>query len=1065
MAIDEDGVPYLMGTTAYAVSELPTHEGTYDNQTHNSTTAYIMKFDYTNLTPIYATYLGGANAENPTSMEMGDDGSIYITGTTGSPDFPTTHGCFNSIHDAMYTIFVSKFDPTLSSLKFSTFIHDVGFGQYTINIRLAVDPDGNAIISGSTINDTFPVTDGSQDSSFGGSEDIYLSKLNQNGTDLLFSTYLGGNEYKWERTNSIAIDDRGYIFIAGETNSEDFPVTTGCFQDRFGGGGGIHNMGDCFISIFTPDGTLEYSTYVGGAGEEFTSKIVLDSDGNAVVAGYFRTTPQNFPLIPGGYSMSGGEDAIALFKLLTSATPQMYIDSVTPDPALDTDAIRLKGHAISDSPVDRYVWTVDGEEVYNGTKMNIVISPQDSGTHTIGFRGLNLAGYWSKEITDELIVHTRPASIIDSIIPNPTLDTDPVNLSGHGTDDGAIVEYSWRVGDIFHNSTEPGIIVSPSHFPSIPPSLPTASLPIGFRVRDNYGVWSNETKVDLLVVSRPEAVIIPANRTLYAADELVPLTGSWSDARTITQFQWTSSLEGLVSNGIEPTVDVTGLTSGTHSISLRILDEWGFWSNESSFQLKITERPIATINSLTPNPALDIDIIEFMGSASDDDTITTYRWTSSIDGVLWEGSDPYFTTIGLSIGTHTISFTTRDEHGFWSHQVTSQIVVIGQPISIIDSLTPNPLASDESLLLTGNGTDDGSITQYFWTSDLDGDLITTADVAVSLSGLSVGIHTISLRTRDDLGFWSNRTSILLTVHERPVATISNISPSPTIVGTLITFQGQGTDDGMITAYFWSSDKDGELSPLPEFTTSSLSRGVHTISLSVQDDLGCWSQPATQVIVIMSRPISVITNISHEAALIDEEITFSGYAIDDGPIEEVMWRSSIDDTIGDARIITTTDLSPGQHQITFRAKDEHGLWSDEAIRYLTIHARPTASIVSVEPSSPTSGDFLILTGKGTDDGEISRYQWFSTLDGELFNGTWEGARISPLSQGTHTLSLRVQDEHGVWSEESHIEIMVNKPESNENDGSLTMIIAAAFVLTGLGGILMIVLRMPGSKFEK
>lgn len=1066
MVLTGDGIPYLMGTNSGAAADLPTTPGCYDNETDSSPTAYILKFNYHNRTTIYATYLGGSSQDSPSSMSMDRDGNIYLTGTTGSPDFPTTPGCFNGNHSSDETIFISKLDPTLCTLMYSTFIDDVGFGMYTRTIRLTIDRDGHAIISGSTLSDSFFVTEGCADDTYGGSEDIYLTKVNHNGTGVVFSTYLSGNDTKWERTRGIAIDERGYIIIAGETNSEEFPVTPGCYQGMFGGGGGIHGMGDCFLAVFTPNGFLEYSTYVGGSGEEFTSGIDIDSDGNAVVAAYFRTSPQNFPLIPGGYSMNGGTGATALFKLLTSPRALAFIDSVTPNPALNTDAIQLIGHTTSDSPVIRYVWTVDGEEVHNGTGWKVVIPRRDPGIHTIGFRVLNEAGYWSKEANTEIIVHTRPAAIIDFLAPNPTLDTLPVNLSGYGSDDGEIIEYSWRVGLDYHNGTDPWFILPCSQFPMIPPQLPAISIPIGFRVRDDHGIWSSEIRADLLVVSRPKAIIDPPDRTIFAPDEPIPITGSCSDDRTISRFEWTSSLDGLLSMGTEPAITINGLSTGEHVISLRVQDQWGFLSNSTLFHLKITDRPIAHITTVTPNPALISDVIEFTGTGTDDNMVTNYSWTSSLDGMLQEGSNPFFSGVGLSLGTHIITFRVQDNDGFWSDSDSCQLTITEQPVAIIDTFSQDVLAHDEYLHLMGNGTDDRSIVLYAWSSSRDGDLDQSLDPNLSLTGLSVGDHTIALRVCDDHGFWSDPVSVTLTIHRRPIALPPTIGPSPTILGQSVTFQGTGADDGELIGYRWTSDIDGVIGEKPEFSLTNLSKGIHTISFRVMDNHECWSHEVITKLIIMSRPVSIITNVSHEVALAGETIFFRGYASDDGTIQEYCWRSSIDGVFGNGKSCHHSALSPGVHEISYRARDEQGLWSDPVFRQVIVHEPPTARILSIGPGRPTTGDVLILAGGGRDDGTITCYVWRSSVDGELYNGTWEEVRSAPLSFGEHTITLRVQDDHGIWSEEVSVFLEITgEVEKDEGSGIFAQFLAVIVVLGVLVGFLAMVTILLRSKSGK
>jgi hypothetical protein len=1006
---------------------------------------------------------GGNMMETLNDICRDDEGNIYLTGYTTSVDYPTTDGCFqpvkkggDQIQGQANEAYVTKVSRDLSTIIYSTFlggnVSDAGYG-------IEVDLTGCAVVTGCTSSDNFPTTPGCYNDTYGNVGDAFISKLNHNGTALVYSTYISSPDAENDMGIAIAIDSRGNACIQGQTYSHNFPTTSGCFQPAFPGGG-RHDLASCFVLIMDPNGSLLYSTYASGGGEDFAEGIAVDGQDSIVVIGSIRLEPTFIPTLPGCYDMMGhmNDGFILTFNPTLYPLPEITLDPLTPH--LDTDHIRLTGSVQSDSSVLQYIWTVDDVEVWNGTDPECILSHLPPGIHTIRFGAINMAGFWKETDEQELIIHSRPTALI--LPPSATTyrDTDSIALSGAGFDDGTIEFYSWRIGSSYVNTSDPSLILSPlsAH------SLPSGQHSIGFRVRDNFGIWSNETTIDLTIVTWPQAVILPFPQEIYATDESIPFRCESSDGRAITQIEWSSSIDGPLFTGAMTTINLTGLTRGQHIIELRIRDEWGFWSNASEAILIITWRPSALIKSVTPDPALTTSLVEFLGTGIDDTTVTTYHWESDIQGVLTQSPEADLTFTGLDPGTHSITLTVQDDHGYWSDPDTIKLVVTERPVAFIDSLTPDPKVTDEPLELSAHGSDDGTIIGYSWSSSIDGDLGTVSEPSVSFFNLSVGNHTISLVVCDDLGFWSEPVTTPLTVHERPEAEIYSVSPSATLVGSPITFHGQGSDDGSVTDFLWSSDRDGVLNTQAEFTASSLSRGDHTIAFMVRDDLGVWSEPVTRVLVVMSRPISVITNISHSSALLGKRVSFSGYGIDDGSITEVRWISSIAGSIGSERMFTTSSLPTGHHLITFQAKDEHGLWSEGDVRPLIIHTRPTAEIVTVLPLVPTTERVLTCVGRGFDDGEILRYQWNSSIDGELFNGSWEKAQISPLSSGTHTISLRVQDEFGIWSDEVVVEIEVREPESEQNDDSTALIFAGVLVIAGLACILAIVIRLPGSKFK-
>ena len=125
---------------------------------------------------------------------------------------------------------------------------------------IAVDSSGNAYVTGHTYSTDFPTTAGAFQTTFNGSIDAFVTKLNSSGTGLLYSTYLGGSDVDFGY--GIAVDTSGNAYVAGETRSSEFPTTAGAFQTTYAGGDR-----DAFVIQLNATGTsLLYSTYLGGSG-------------------------------------------------------------------------------------------------------------------------------------------------------------------------------------------------------------------------------------------------------------------------------------------------------------------------------------------------------------------------------------------------------------------------------------------------------------------------------------------------------------------------------------------------------------------------------------------------------------------------------------------------------------------------------------------------------------------------------------------------------------------------------------------------------------------------------
>jgi hypothetical protein len=233
-------------------------------------------------------------------------GNAYLAGDTGGA-FPITPGALNTIRSGQINVFVAKLNPAGSGLVYSTFFGGDGDSPSPIPAhlnevsRLAVDTSGNAYVTGFTNTTNFPTTPGCFQNVFRGFGCGFASKLNQAGSALVYSTYLGGSSSTFPR--GIAVDALGEAYVTGFTASANFPITAAtAFQPVLGGGA------DAFLTKFGPFGGLLYSTYLGGAKGEIGIGVAADDAGNAYITGATQST--DFPTSPGAFqtSFAGGTD-------------------------------------------------------------------------------------------------------------------------------------------------------------------------------------------------------------------------------------------------------------------------------------------------------------------------------------------------------------------------------------------------------------------------------------------------------------------------------------------------------------------------------------------------------------------------------------------------------------------------------------------------------------------------------------------------------------------------------------------------------------------------------------
>ncbi len=340
----------------------------------------------------------------------------------------------------------------------------------------------------------------------------------------------------------------------------------------------------------------------------------------------------------------------------------------------------------------------------------------------------------------------------------------------------------------------------------------------------------------------------------------------------------------------------------------------------------------AFIDSITPDIALRKDEIEFQcHGISDNGVVTQYVWTSNINEEFYNGSKIKIDTT-LSMGEHIIGLKVMDEHGMWSPEVFAYLVVTEKPKAEIIDIEQKEIDNTYRVFFKGNGTAElGNITLYIWRSNLDGEFYRGIESEITVSNLSSGEHAFSLSVISSCGFESDRDIFGFNVNDIPVADIDLISPSESIFPEDIIFWGHGSDSGTIDRYVWSSDIDGEFYTGTDSTIhySSLTVGEHMISLRVMDDLGFWSPYVSTILAVRNRPIAVIENVSQRMIFQGNTIIFKGNRFDEGPIQSLVWYSSIDQEIynGSEKTFSSNVLSLGEHEITLTLQDDHGIWSN------------------------------------------------------------------------------------------------------------------------------------------
>lgn len=323
VAVDSSGRAYVCGTTES--SDFPTRTGP-DLSYNGLKDAFVLRVAASGSQLDWSGFIGGTRDDVGASIAIDASGNAYVTGYTASTQgnqFPVKNGP-KLTHSGGLDAFVAKVNSSSSSLVYCGYIggtsDDYGSG-------IAVDISGNAYITGATISATgFPVTVG-PDLSYNGGSEAFVAKVNAAGSGLVFCGFVGGSADDFGI--SIAVDSAGVVYLAGATESSDFPVAGALYSYK--------GNRDAFVSVLRADGQgYYYSTFLGGSDLEEANGIAADGAGNIFVAGFTRSP--DFPVLNGPYLTPGGgtgylaEDAFVTRiygKLPPAAPANLRLTSVT----------------------------------------------------------------------------------------------------------------------------------------------------------------------------------------------------------------------------------------------------------------------------------------------------------------------------------------------------------------------------------------------------------------------------------------------------------------------------------------------------------------------------------------------------------------------------------------------------------------------------------------------------------------------------------------------------------------------------------------------------------------
>ncbi len=857
IAIDDAGRAYIVGDTMSEDFNV-TPDAMYPEYPFSVRNGYILRLSEDGSTLEYSTYFGGSRTDHCYDVEVDRDGYVYVIGATGSSDLPITEGAFQASYGGgIYDGFVIKLASNMTELVYSTYFG--GSGDWPNGIEapraMVVDTDGNVIVTGRTSSYDFPTTPGAYSRSLsGGNNDVFLLKLNTTGESLVFSTFYGGSER--EEAYDLAIDARGYLYIAGYTDSSNFPVTSGSFQDS--DPSPTMTTSTAFVSRFTKAGDdVLYSSYLGGSDTDLANGVAVDDNENVYVTG--RLTSTDFPITHDALYSVVGYDAFVC-RMPTDLEPP--VADAGRDRTIDQhQTVTFDGRGSHDNiGVVNWSWSFDhgGEPlVLFGERPSFTFD--HAGSYDVELKVSDRATRTAVDHVNVLVNDITPPNAEAGA--DITIDQhQTVLFNGTGSyDNVGIVNWSWSFE--YDDETTTLFEVSPSYTFDI-----AGEYQVNLTLRDEAGnPASDSMTVTVRDITSPVA---NAGQNISEYQFFaVPFDARLSsDNVGIVNWTWTFVYDGeevtLFGKETEFKFDIAGI----YNVTLTVSDAAG---NEASDTFEVE-----AIDVLSPEADAGDDItIEQHKSAwfdavnsTDNVEVTNYTWKFTYDDEAVSIHGALISFLFDLAGEYEVELTVTDAYDNYD---TDTVVV-----RVIDTEDPksNPggeyhIDQHKILVLDGLGSVDNTVIEnWTWTFVLNGTTIHLYESKPTYVFENAGIVHVNLTVVDQAGNSArNSTRIIVRDVTNPVAVAGQDTSLEK--DKVIQLDGTASTDNVgIVTWTWTVEhSDGKTFVLEGVTTSfNLEKdGWYRVTLKVEDAEGNTDEHSFKIDVksTASRILSTIIVIT------------------------------------------------------------------------------------------------------------------------------------------------------------------------------------------------------------
>ena len=391
IAVDTSGSAYVVGSTGSTDFPL---KNAYQGTLLGRVNAFLTKFSPSGSSLVFSTYLGGKSTDGAFGVAVDSTGAAYVTGTTGSTNFPTTAGALSTVCAACSNFsseaFVTKFKPDGSELVYSTFLGDAGGSVAT---GIAIDSNLDAYVSGNTTSKTFPVKGTLQQACVSCADNQnsgFISELNPAGSALVYSNFIGGHGQTY--ANGIALDSSGAAYVAGSTDAPDFPSVQPA-----------QALGGLGIDSSTDSGTTIVKNNQGLASAQINA-IVADASNPGTV--YAATLNGVFKSLDGGVTWTAMNSG---FPAGPSGKPVADIQSIAVQPSSGKVLVGVLSKGVYASVNGGTSWTASSTgfpSPFSGGVNAIAFDPSNPTTVYVGIgnaitllKSVNSGANWSRSDT------------------------------------------------------------------------------------------------------------------------------------------------------------------------------------------------------------------------------------------------------------------------------------------------------------------------------------------------------------------------------------------------------------------------------------------------------------------------------------------------------------------------------------------------------------------------------------------------------------------------------------------------------------------------------------------